>query len=435
MQVEISKHFQSRHPSPIRLAQILFAQRADRDQVEVVNIAIGNVSRPMHPAMQARMRGLGAPESPFSSGVVKYTATVGTAEAQAAFLNIIASGGWSTDGLHCVVTDGGSQAMALMVLGVCGPGAERPLMLLDPAYTNYLDMARRANARTVSLRRELAEDGSFAPPDLAALEAAIRTHRPCGLVVIPADNPTGQLVPQSELVEMARLCVRHNIWMISDEAYRQLHYTHAPVSSIWAITEQEVPGITGRRISIESASKVWNACGLRIGGLVTDNAELHTRAVAELTANLCANALGQHLFGALAHLDAAELQRWYAEQRGYYAPMLRALAEGFEAVLPGIIVSLPQASLYSVVDLRRIAPPGFDAGRFVSWCASEGRVSLDGTDYTLLVAPMQGFYTDRSGGSHGATQLRLAMVESPEKMALVPRLFAALFRAYSAQVE
>ena len=430
MQAELSPHFQNRNPSPIRLAQMLFAQRADREQVEVINVAIGNVSRPMHPAMQARLRTLGNPGSAFSDGVVKYTPTVGTDEAQAAFRNIIGSTGADTSRLHCVVTDGGSQAMALMVLGVCGPRSERPLLLLDPAYTNYVDMARRAGVPTVSLRRTLGGDGAFSPPDLDQLRDAIRSHRPRGIVVIPADNPTGQLLPQAVLVDVARLCVEHGLWLVSDEAYRQLHYTDAPVSSVWSITEAEVPGITGRRISIESASKVWNACGLRMGALVTDSRELHTRAVAELTANLCSNALGQQVFGALAHLGHEELQAWYAEQRAYYAPLLTALASGFETALPGIIVSLPQASLYTVVDLRRIAPPGFDAATFVKWCASTGRVPLDGADYTLLAAPMRGFYGGSGSDTPGTTQLRLAMVESPEKMSLVPVVFAALLREY-----
>ena len=427
---EISTHFQGRTPSPIRLAQILFAQRADRAEVDVINVAIGNVSLPMHPAMQARMRQLDDAESPFADGVVKYTASVGTEEARAAFLNVIASGGFSTEGLRCVVTDGGSQAMSLMVLGVCGPGSERPLMLLDPAYTNYVDMAGRAHVPTVSVRRTLGADGDFAPPDLQRLDAAIRAHNPRGLVVIPADNPTGQLLPQRALAAMARLCVEHDLWMVSDEAYRQLHYTSAPVSSVWALREADVPGITGRRISIETASKVWNACGLRVGALVTDNAELHASAVAELTANLCANALGQYIFGALATIEHTELQQWYASQRRYYAPILETLAEGFHTALPGIIVSLPQASLYSVIDLRRIAPPDFDATDFVTWCATEGRVTIEGTDHTLLAAPMKGFYTDRGTPAVGTTQLRLAMVESPERMARVPAVFAALYRAY-----
>ncbi|MCH7810397.1 MAG: pyridoxal phosphate-dependent aminotransferase, partial [Chloroflexi bacterium] len=96
MQAEISDHFASRQPSPIRQAQILFAERADRDEIEVINLAIGNVSLPMHPAMRQRMATLAAAGSPFENGVVKYSPSVGTDEAQAAFINIIASTGANT---------------------------------------------------------------------------------------------------------------------------------------------------------------------------------------------------------------------------------------------------------------------------------------------------------------------------------------------------
>jgi aspartate/methionine/tyrosine aminotransferase len=233
-----------------------------------------------------------------------------------------------------VVTDGGSQAMSLMVLGVCGPRSERPLMLLDPAYTNYVDLAR--------------------------------------------------------------LCVEHNIWLISDKAYRQLHYTDAPVSSVWTITEAEVPAITGRRISIESASKVWNACGLRMGALVTDSAEFHGKAVAELTANICSNALGQKVFRALAHLDRSERNKWYTKQRAYYAPMLTALARGFAEALPGIIVSLPQASLHAVVDLCRIAAARLRAPSNVA-SVSDGLFFKGRSRWWLLLALREAARrTDRS---------------------------------------
>ena len=84
-----------------------------------------------------------------------------------------------------------------------------------------------------------------------------------------------------------------------------------------------MPGITGRRISIETAVKVWNACGLRIGALVTDNEEFHARAVAENTASLCSNVIGQYIFGALADESHADLQAWYAKQREYYRAMLQ----------------------------------------------------------------------------------------------------------------
>src|SRR5205809_3306628 len=103
----LSEHFAGRAPSAIRQAQILFAARPDKDAVRVINVAIGNVTRPMHPAMQERLRGAMAPGSPFAAGVVKYTESVGLEETRRAFLNVIASGGFPTSGLSALVTDGG----------------------------------------------------------------------------------------------------------------------------------------------------------------------------------------------------------------------------------------------------------------------------------------------------------------------------------------
>ena len=237
------------------------------------------------------------------------------------------------------------------------------------------------------MQRSLREDGTFELPDLAQIEAVIRAERPGALLVIPYDNPTGQLCSREQLLELAGLCVRYNLWLLSDEAYRELYYGGGEPVSVWSLRDADVPGIEGRRLSIESASKVWNACGLRIGALITDNRELHERAVAENTANLCANAIGQHIFGALAHESHAALRDWYGRQRAYYRGMLDRLVAEFRRLLPGVILSRPDASIYSVVDVRRIVKPGFDATAFVLWCAREGRVEMDGQALTLLVSP------------------------------------------------
>ncbi len=452
----LSRHFESRQPSSIRISQIRFAQRTDG--VAAINVAIGNVSLPMHSAMIARMRALGGEESPFHDGVVKYTTTVGMPETNSAFLNVIASSGFDTRGLHCQVTDGGSQAMELMILGTCGPvrskerpllreqtgivlveattagSRERPLLLLEPAYTNYLSFAERLGRATVSVARTLRDDGTFALPDLAAIERTIEEHRPGALVVIPYDNPTGQFYDQAAMTAFARLCVKHGLWMVSDEAYRELHYGGGPASSIWGVSEAEAPGISGRRISIESASKVWNGCGLRIGALVTDSRAFHEKAVAENTAGLCSNAIGQWIFGALAALDHAELRSWYERLRSYYRDMLHAFAAGMRDALPGVIVSNPDAAIYSVVDVRKVVRPGFDALQFVDYCATKGRCELDGRALTLLTAPLAGFYKVAPGSPDpGLTQLRVAFVEPPETMRSVPRLFAELLGQFERQ--
>jgi aspartate aminotransferase len=206
------------------------------------------------------------------------------------------------------------------------------------------------------------------------------------------------------------------------------------MSSIWRLTDEEVPGIAGRRVSLESASKVFNACGLRIGAIITDNEEYHRRSVAEFTANLCPAMIDQYIFGGLAHVQREDLEHWYAQQRAYYQPMLSEMVEGMTRLLPGVIISKPESSIYSVADVRNMVKPGFDALDFVMYCAREGKVDLDRRDTTLLVAPMAGFYGVKEGEQNpGATQMRIAYVASPDEMRQVPWLFSELLKQYESQ--
>jgi len=430
MEPKISDHFLNREPSVIRQAQIIFSQREDSNTVEVINLAIGNVSLPMHPAMQKRMKELGSEN--FKDGVVKYTASVGTKEAQDAFLNIIAAENVDTSKLNCLITDGGSQAMEIMMLGVCGPNSERPFMLLDPAYTNYLEFGKRLTVPIITGQRTIHNDGSFQSLDYDNIESIIKKNNPNGLLVIPTDNPTGQFLSQDELIKLSKICVKHGIWIVSDEAYRQLYYGNNGSSSIWRITEKDVPGITGSRISIESSSKVWNACGLRIGGLVTDNKIFHQKAVSEYTANLCANAIGQEIFGSLAHESFDELHHWFNKQRTYYKSLILPLREQLQNDLPGLIVSNPEAAIYFVIDFKNICPDNFDTKEFVHYCAAEGKVKLnDQKDYTLLLAPMGGFY---SNPELGRTQLRVAIVAPEAQIKNTSKVLSKLYNYYMEKI-
>ncbi len=428
---ELSSHFKSRNPSAIRLAQIEYAKRTDN--VGVVNTAIGNVSLPMHPAMQKRMFNLNSENSPFRGGVVKYTATIGLEETNKAFLNIISSSGFDTQKLFSQITDGGSQSMELVIIGCCGrPGtSEKPLLLIDAAYTNYKAMASRLGRTTVSIVRNLDEQGKFSLPDIEKIESVIQEFKPGALVVIPYDNPTGQFYDLEIFKKLAELCVKHNMWLISDEAYRELHYVKHDTVSVWGITNKEVPGIEGRRISIETTSKVWNACGLRIGALITDNIEFHQKAIAENTASLCSNSIGQYIAGALAHVPHNELNEWYEKQRAYYFSMMKQMTQEFKNLMPDIIISNPEASIYSVIDVRKMVDDDFDSLDFVKYCATKGKVEMDGEFVTLLVSPMGGFYSIKSGEPNpGKTQMRIAYVASPAEMAKVPMLFKELFNQY-----
>lgn len=427
----LSDLFKNRRPSDIRMAQIEFKKR--KDNVIPINVAIGNVSLPMHPAMLRRLENMTAEGSPFQNGVVKYSATIGLEETNQAFLNIIAASGFQTDNLYSQITDGGSHAMELVIVGTCGnPGSEeKPLFLIDAAYTNYKSMCNRTGRATISISRKLMDNGKFALPDFNEIEDKIQKYKPGALVVIPYDNPTGHFLDMDAMIELGKLCVKYNLWMISDEAYRELYYLDTKPSSIWALNNDIVPGIEGRRISIETASKVWNACGLRIGAIITDNFEFHQKCVFEQTANLCAPVLAQYVFGALAHESHHQLQQWFKQQREYYREIGKTLKEEFSEWMPGLIVSSPDASIYSVIDVRNIAKPGFNASDFVKYCVSEGKVPINGKDYTLLVAPMAGFYSVADSQQNpGKTQMRIAYVESPENMRLIPELFSSLLAEY-----
>lgn len=428
---QLSEHFQSRKPSAIRTAQIEFMKRTDN--TKAINTAIWNVSLPMHPAMQKRMFDLWNDNSPFKNWVVKYSTTVWEKETNDAFLNIIASSGFDTKWLYSQITDGWSQAMELIILWVCGEAGkdQKPLLLIDAAYTNYVAMAERVGRKTISVTRILQDNGEFTLPNMSEIEKIVETEKPWAIVVIPYDNPTWQYFNLEKITQISELCVKHDMRIISDEAYRELYYTNETVSSIRWITNDQVPGIEWKRISIETSSKVRNACGLRIGAIITDNQEFHTRSVAENTAWLCSNTIWQYIFWALAHESKDDLNKWYQDQRKYYFDMMNKLTIEFKDKLPWIMVSSPDASIYSVVEVRNIAKPWFDAMQFVLYCAQKWSVNLNWEQYTLLVSPMTGFYKTKEWQANpGLTQMRIAYVDTPEKMTLVPELFAKLFQEF-----
>lgn len=432
---KVSTYFTNKMPSDVRLGSIKVENR--KDNIELVNCAIGNVSLPMYPKMIERLQNLGQPTGAFEQGIVKYEATAGNTETKAAFKNILKQEGFDPSNLHVQVTDGASLAMEVAMLGICGgPGEDdRPLLMFDPTYTNYNSVAKRLGRKTVTVSRTLDENGHFTFPSIEEIEKVILEEQPGGMLIIPYDNPTGQMYGKEMLLAIAELCVKHNLWLLSDEAYRGLFYDeNRELLSIWGLTDKEVPGIEGRRISLESASKVWNACGLRIGALITDNKEFAEKAEAEYTTNLSANTIGQYIFGALAHESKEEIVDWLKKSRDYYRKINRQLYQDLKKINPDFIVSQPESSIYLVVDVKNIVGPDFKSVDFVSYCAEHGRVIVDDVPMTLLVAPMVGFYNEVEGQANpGNTQLRLSFSETVDKLKYIPYLLNELLIDYETQ--
>ena len=430
MAPKISEHYKNREPSAIRKAQILFNARKDRDQINVINLAIGNISLPMHSVMIEAMASLSKKESPFSNGVVKYTPSVGSKDCQNAIIHSLNAEleDSELDNLNCVITDGGSQAMELMLLGVCGPSSVNPILFIDPTYTNYIEFCNRLSIPYVIYSRKINSDGSFTGININKISDIIDESNPKGIVIIPGDNPTGQQISQDEIFEIANICIEKDLWLISDEAYRSLYYTESGQTSVWALNNRQLPGISGRRISIESSSKMWNSCGLRIGSLVTDNEIFHEKVVSEYTANLCANAIGQYIFSSILKLPKAEIREWFKSQRVYYHNLMLDLRSKLLEKIPNLIVSKPESALYFVIDFKMIFNKDFDIEKFIEYCATIGKSTIDNNDYTVLLAPMTGFYYNKTDG---ITQARIAIVEPENNIKLVPDILSDLIKNYS----
>lgn len=432
---QVSAYFATKKPSDIRMGSIKFTER--EDNVELINGAIGNVSLPMHPKMVERLKSLGQPDGGFADGVVKYENTEGNLETQAAFLNILKQEGFDVSNLEVLITDGGSLAMEIAMLGICGePGSdEHPLLMFDPTFTNYNAIAERLGRKTVTITRELNEEGYFTFPDIEVIEEVILKEKPNGILMIPYDNPTGQMYDYEIVYAIAELCVKHNLWLLSDEAYRGLFYNeNRELVSIWGVTDEQVPGIEGRRISIETTSKIWNACGLRIGAIITDNPAFHQQAVAEYTSNLSANSIGQYIFGAIAHESKEELTLWMESARAYYREINQKMHQKLREENPNFIVSQPEASIYLVVDLKKVVKPGFQASDFITYCAEKGSVLVDGVPTTLLVSAMNGFYKGENEKINLAdTQIRISFCEPAHKLKQIPYVFNELLKQFEEQ--
>jgi aspartate aminotransferase len=172
---------------------------------------------------------------------------------------------------------------------------------------------------------------------------------------------------------------------------------------------------------------MWNACGLRIGALVTDNQILHNKVASEYTANLCANVIGQYIFGSISTLSKNEIRNWYQDQRTYYYSLIKDLREELLINIPGIIVSNPESALYLVIDFKNIVDDEFNIINFIEYCARKGKCMVDKNNYTILLAPMTGFYFNANCGK---TQARIAIVESKSLIEKVPHILSKLIKDY-----
>lgn len=302
-----------------------------------------------------------------------------------------------------IMTTGGSEALLFGFMACLDPGDE--IIIPEPAYANYIAFARSAGAVIRPVTANIYDD--FALPPIEEFEALI-TPRTKAILICNPNNPTGYIYSREELLKLADIVKRHNLFLFSDEVYREFCYTDQPFVSTLSL-----PGIEENVVLIDSVSKRYNECGIRIGALVTRNAELRATVMKFCQARLSPPLIGQIV--AAASVDASDeymngVYNEYLKRRNYLHERLNRI--------PGVFAPMPKGAFYMVAAL-----PVDDADHFCRWCLEE----FEYNGGTVFMAPASGFY---STPNEGKNQVRIAYVHNVDYLGKAIDVLEAALAAY-----
>jgi aspartate aminotransferase len=288
-----------------------------------------------------------------------------------------------------IITTGGSEAVLFALMACLNPGDE--IIMPEPAYANYMAFAISAGAtiRTVVANIE----NGFALPPIGEFEALIN-ERTKGILICNPNNPTGYLYTRKEMNKIRDLVKKYDLYLFSDEVYREFIYTGSPYISAYHLV-----GIEDNVILIDSVSKRYSECGIREGMLITKNKEVKKTVMKFCQARLSPPLLGQIV--AEASLDTPEeyMQEVYDE----YLIRRNFLIDSLNKI-PGVYSPIPMGAFYTIARL-----PVDDTDKFCEWCLSD----FEYEGQTIFMAPASGFYTKPELGKN---EVRIAYVLQKEEL-------------------
>lgn len=383
--------------SPIRgLAPLADAAKARG--ISVIHLNIGQPDLPPPPGVrEAIARAASLPPT--------YTPSRGIPELIDAWCRYYARLGIAVAPSEIVVTAGASEALSLALLATTDPGDE--VLVPEPFYAPYQGIMLAAGIRLVPVPPE---DG-YGPVSLDAVLARL-TPRTRGFLLCSPSNPTGVVYPEPVIRQLAHLLAERGLFLYSDETYRELVFTGRR-----ALSALELAGVEQHIIVIDSVSKRFNACGLRIGAVISRNPHVTDAigSLAELRLSLPVPA--QH-----AAVTALQAPQAYIDELVATYRRRRDAAAAALARIPGVHVVLPSGALYLVAEL-----PVDDTERFAAWLLTD--FALDGE--TVMVAPLTGFYATPGNGRHG---IRLALVQPEPVLERAAAILEEALRRYPGRV-
>ena len=289
-----------------------------------------------------------------------------------------------------IITTGGSEAVLFAFMACLDPGDE--IIVPEPAYANYTAFAISAGAVIKPLLCTI--ETGFALPPVSEFEKLI-TPKTKAIMICNPNNPTGYLYSQQEMNQIRDLVRKYDLYLFSDEVYREFCYTGAPY-----ISACHLKGIEQNVVLIDSVSKRYSECGIRVGALITKNAQIRQDVMKFCQARLSPPLLGQIV--AEASLDTP--QEYMLDMYNEYVDRRKFLIDAINRI-PGCYTPIPMGAFYTVAKL-----PIDDADKFCAWLLDE----FEYEGQTVMIAPASGFYTTPDVGRN---EVRLAYVISKEQLA------------------
>ncbi|HEV8116908.1 MAG TPA: pyridoxal phosphate-dependent aminotransferase [Thermoanaerobaculia bacterium] len=394
----ISKRGQAVPASPIRRLMPV-AEQAKKRGIHVYHLNIGQPDLETPPAMRERLRLLEKEK------VYAYTPSGGTPEFLGSLQKYYAGFGIALSLDQILATTGGSEAILFAMLACAGQGDE--VLVVEPFYTNYNAFAAMAGVRLVPLRTRV-EDGFHLPP-LEAWEKAL-TPKTRAVLLCNPNNPTGTVYGREEMDMVAGFCRDHGLFLISDEVYREFVYDGRRPSSAL-----ELSGFEDLVVVVDSLSKRYSACGIRLGCLATRNRDVFGACLRMAQGRLSPPGLAQFVASGASDLPADYTRDVVAE----YQKRRDVLYRGLKS-LPGVFLAKPEGAFYFVARL-----PIESGDDFASWMLSD--FSLGGA--TVMVAPAAGFYGTAGLGSD---EVRIAYVLNAADLEASVKILASGLEKYAA---
>jgi len=384
--------------SPIRKLAPL-ANAAKQQGVKVYHLNIGQPDLPTPEQALEAIRGI-------NRKTLEYSPSEGFLSLRTKLLGYYAKFGITDIGPeNIIITSGGSEAILLTFLACMNPGDE--MIMVEPGYANYISFAVTAGIKVRTVTSHI-EDG-FALPPMEAFEEVI-TPRTRAILLCNPGNPTGAVYAPDELRKLKALVEKYDLYLFSDEVYREFVYTDEPYLSVMSL------GLPENAILIDSVSKRYSECGIRIGMIVT-----HNRLVYDTVMKYCQARLSPPLLGQIAAEASIEGTEEY-EKAVYaeYKARRDFFIKGLNSI-PGVFSPMPHGAFYTVASL-----PVADAEDFCRWCLTDFR--MDGE--TIMMAPAAGFYRNPDLGRN---QVRLAYVLCREDLQRSLMLLRSALKAYNAR--